>query len=111
MGELPSPVWNALVRLERSDLDPVEVAFAMRDWRRTDALLARGPAPAYSDDLEQIGPHARELLEAALSAMHGRARRQLSQLVRDLDERIQGRTMEDPGRPAGPWWWRILVTE
>ena len=111
MGALPGPVWNALVRLERADLDPEEVAWAVIHWRRIAWVLIRGTAPPYSADVEFSGPHARDLLEVAISALDGRARRQLTQLVRDLDDRIQSHTINDPQKPAGPWWHRILAVE
>jgi hypothetical protein len=55
-------------------------------------------SPPFADD--------RALLESALAALRGPAKRQFRSLLNPLDERFRARTVPDPSAAASAPWWR-----
>jgi hypothetical protein len=110
-GPLPADVAHALVRLERHELGPEAVARALATWRRLSSTPIGALISPYgrSDDLEFIGPAARDVLEDAITSLQGAPRRRLTRLVAGFDIAVQARTLPDPSRPGRRWWHRLMV--
>jgi hypothetical protein len=110
-ASLPADVAHALVRLDRRELGPEPVGRALDTWRRLSGTPIGAMISPYgrSDDLEFIGPAARDVLEDAITSLQGAPRRRLTGLVAGCDVAIQARTLPDPSRPGRRWWHRLMV--
>lgn len=105
---LPIAAARQISLYERSSLSPGAVARALADWKRA----VHRPVARLLQDASQAGCPCcdplehRDVLAKALAALGPRARRELLERLRPLDEVFERHTIHDPQAPPEKPWWR-----
>lgn len=93
--------------LDRLGIHAVTVAGDLAVWHRTASLPARVLNHPFGDDLDFIGPAARDGLQRALDALPRRRADELRALVERIDAVLLRKTVPNPrASPDLSWWHR-----